>query len=45
MFIILSGNPGDGFVAHGPFKSADAALKWVEEEKLGEWWIMLLSQP
>lgn len=39
--IVLSGNPGDGFTAYGPFDPADAQR--VYDEFDGDWWVLPLE--
>jgi hypothetical protein len=42
-FIIVVGNPMDGFVFHGPFPSCEAADEYAETKLKGEeWWLTSL---
>jgi hypothetical protein len=44
-FIVIEGNPIDGFVAHGipAFTEHDAAVEWAAETCENEWWVMPLQ--
>lgn len=46
MWIIVVGNPVDGFEYHGPFNHEDNAIQWadnyIEDE---EWWLSHLTAP
>jgi hypothetical protein len=47
-YILIFGNPGDGFEYVGPFKTAAAATEYAEtdrELRNGGWWVMLLQKP
>jgi hypothetical protein len=44
MFIVITGNPLDGFNHYGPFNTLDEALRWGEDYYAGgDWWITKLS--
>lgn len=46
MFIVMVGNPADGFMPHGPFLDANYAGDWAEEEMRGkDWWTLALHMP
>jgi hypothetical protein len=44
-FIVIEGNPIDGFVAHGipAFADYEAAVEWAAETCQAEWWVMPLQ--
>jgi hypothetical protein len=45
MFILITGNPVDGFTYEGPFATADLALDYVEYTDPPDYWIAQLEQP
>ena len=46
MAIVITGNPGDGFVYYGPFDDAEQANAWAEDElRNAEWWVIELLNP
>ena len=38
-WIIIHGNPGDGFGFWGPFATVEEATKWAEDNLDRDWWI------
>ncbi|QWY83553.1 hypothetical protein [Rhizobium phage RHph_X2_28B] len=46
-YIIISGNPVDGFTFIGPFDSADEATQYTESNSkdLYDWWLAPLTEP
>ena len=40
---MITGNPLDGFVFHGPFDNRDDAIEWGEMDG-GDWWIAPLME-
>jgi hypothetical protein len=44
-FIVMEGNPVDGFVFHGipAFDDHDAAVEWAEENCTEGWWVVPLQ--
>ena len=46
MFVMVRGNPGDGFQIIGPFSDAEQAIAYMESETDGDpKWIMPLTKP
>jgi hypothetical protein len=54
MFLIVNGDPLDGFSYWGPFETADAATAWANREIKPEllwsgsrstWWVSELEEP
>lgn len=47
IYIIIYGNPVDGFNFRGPFSSMDAALEYAErhDDYDETWWISSVSAP
>lgn len=46
MFIVIDGNPVDGFNHTGPFVTADDAHFWADENLAGaEYWVVALDEP
>ena len=43
-WIVVQGNPSDGFIFHGPFKTSDDALDYADKN-LDSWWIVQLTKP
>lgn len=43
-FIVVRGNPIDGFYYHGPFKTHEDALAFAEDSE-EPWWIAELEEP
>jgi hypothetical protein len=43
MFIVITGDPVEGFIFTGPFQSHQAAERWAEGQQ--EWWTALLRPP
>ena len=43
--VVLSGNPVDGLMLHGPFDDHDAALAWGDRALNFQWWTADLHQP
>ena len=45
-FIVIYGNPVDGFAHVGPFANRDDAVAYAEDEPYnGNWWIAMLDAP
>ena len=47
-YILISGNPVDGFEYIGPFDGPEAAHEYVENDRDmrdGDWWVHLLQEP
>lgn len=44
-FIIIYGNPSDGFAHVGPFESRDEASNYAAVDNAGDWWIVTLDAP
>jgi len=44
MWIIVTGNPIDGFSFHGPFSDRNDAIEWAEELD-PDWWVVELDTP
>lgn len=45
-FIVIVGNPGDGFDYHGTFDNEEDAATWAERDiPGGEWWVVKLNPP
>lgn len=45
-FIVIYGNPVDGFTHVGPFANRDDAVAYAEDEPYnGNWWIAMLDAP
>lgn len=44
-FIVIYGNPVDGFVHVGPFNSRDDAAQYATEDAPADWWIVMLDAP
>jgi hypothetical protein len=44
-FVVMEGNPVDGFVIHGipAFPDHDAAVEWAASNCDSEWWVMPLQ--
>lgn len=45
MWIVITGNPVDGFCYHGPFNNFEEALEWTELNCGGDYWITGLAPP
>lgn len=47
MWIVISGNPKDGFEYTGPFKTHDEANRWADMYVAREydWWVTNLLEP
>ena len=43
--IVITGNPVDGFIFYGPFKSSEDAIDYGENDVFGEWWIAEIEEP
>jgi hypothetical protein len=43
MFIVISGNPKDGFTHYGPFDDADQAEEWADENLKDSYWVVPLE--
>lgn len=44
-YILVFGNPADGFEHIGPFDSAEEASAYAERWLDGDWWTVLLQEP
>jgi hypothetical protein len=44
-FIVIYGNPADGFSHVGPFNSRDEASRYAEPDTPENWWIVMLDAP
>jgi hypothetical protein len=44
-FIIIYGNPADGFNHVGPFDSRDEASSYAANDSPADWWIVMLDAP
>lgn len=47
MWIVITGNPMDGFGYTGPFESADQANEWADMHVTREydWWLAKVEAP
>ncbi len=45
MFIVIAGDPVNGFTYHGPFKDEDEAYSWFEMHTADyeDWWVAPLN--
>lgn len=43
-YIVVSGNPIDGFHFRGPFDDEDDAREWAEQHCKGDWWVAPLTE-
>jgi hypothetical protein len=44
-FVVIYGNPADGFNYVGPFESRDDAALYAAEDTPADWWIVMLDAP
>ena len=44
-FIIISGDPVNGFNFYGPFEFKEDAIKWAEILSKRDWWLSDLMEP
>lgn len=45
-YVLVIGNPGDGFQIVGPFEDGNDANEWADAHARGmEWWAMRVQQP
>ena len=44
-WILVCGNPIDGFQFVGPFSDSDSATEYAEKEGHGEWWVCEMDAP
>lgn len=44
-YIVVAGNPINGFSYFGPFADSDAALAWARASIEVEWWAVKLEGP
>ena len=44
-FIVIYGNPADGFHYVGPFASRDDAAQYAADDTPADWWIVVLDAP
>lgn len=44
-YIIISGNPIEGFNAIGPFSGAQDVSEYADQIRDNDWWLMDLSSP
>ena len=45
MFIVITGDPVDGFSHIGPFKTMEDAIEWAQTHKSTDWWAAPLRSP
>jgi hypothetical protein len=45
IFIVVVGNPAQGFTTYGPFSSGDEATAWAEQITDDTWWVDTLIPP
>lgn len=45
MWILISGNPVDGFSYYGPFLSSESAINFGDRIFDGDWWIVAVEKP
>ena len=45
IFIVVVGNPAQGFTTYGPFSSAEEATNWAEQITDDTWWVDTLIPP
>lgn len=44
-FVIVSGNPIEGFQLEGPFDDREQAIEYADRQIGGDWWIAPLTPP
>lgn len=44
-WIVIMGDPVDGFAYFGPFPDADSAVEWGNTNGDSDWWITSLHDP
>lgn len=44
-FVLIHGNPADGFEFVGPFDNAAEAVQYAEHSERAEWWVAPLVAP
>ena len=45
-YVVISGNPVDGIVLHGPFIDGEQANGWADEHlNNASWWVTTLEDP
>lgn len=44
-YVVVFGNPIDGFEYWGPFPSAEAAMSFAQDESDHDYWIATLNVP
>jgi hypothetical protein len=44
-YVILTGNPADGFDVIGPFDGLEAAIQYARANIPAEWWATVLESP
>ena len=44
-YLIIIGNPVQGFDIFGPFDDVDQAITWGEDLVQGDWWLTELVSP
>jgi hypothetical protein len=44
-FVIIYGNPADGFSFVGPFNSRDDAAQYAADDTPADWWVVMLDAP
>lgn len=47
MFIVVCGNPADGYTHYGPFDDSDSANEWADQElrNADSWHVIELTKP
>ena len=46
MYLIITGNPVDGFLFIGTFSNSEAAIEWAEQELPNsepDWWVSKIT--
>lgn len=44
-FIVIYGNPADGFSHVGPFASHADAARYAADDVPADWWVVMLDAP
>jgi hypothetical protein len=45
VYVIMEGNPFEGFQFYGTFPDVDSASEWAEKDCDWEWWLINLVNP
>ena len=46
MYVLIAGNPADGFEFYGPFDDAESAGDWGSDYCAGvDWWVVQMTDP